>query len=221
MMYEDIDEAAKYQEACRKVKQIAEAIKNMRIKYYPNFVRISEEDKQVYNELNLQIEKIARENGLNQLKDELINEITDKYDGQVPLIDDQEQGQRGNIGLYEKVLKVYYGAIDVEKYALSKGKIKQALKCQAKANACMTELQKSEQEEDRKQLVEMATHYKREKFAELAQTKEQITNWKVFLEDCWQQGNIQEKDGILQEIADKGKDTGEKDKMNINEFVME
>ena len=79
MEHENVDEAIAFQTACKKVKQIANAIKTIRMKYYPNFAKISDEDKQTYEELHLQIDKIARENGLNMLKTELIADINDRF----------------------------------------------------------------------------------------------------------------------------------------------
>lgn len=80
MEHENIDENAKYLTACENVKKIVNAIKLIKIKYYPNFSKISEEDKQVYKELEVNLEKISEDNNLNRLKDALMEEVSAKYD---------------------------------------------------------------------------------------------------------------------------------------------
>ena len=45
MEHENLDENAKYLAACENVKKIVNAIKSIKIKYYPNFAKISEADK--------------------------------------------------------------------------------------------------------------------------------------------------------------------------------
>lgn len=220
MEYVNIDEATRYQEACRKVKQIAEAIKHIRIKYYPNFGKISEADKQVYDELNAQIEKIAGENGLNRLRTELISEIADRYDGNIPSENEKRQGAELN----EKVLKAYYGAIDAGKQALSEGKLKKARNCQKQADTYMKKLEEIEQSQDGNQLVEMATHYKREKFAELVPAREtgknNKTNWEEVMRSSYKTEDVQTRNEVAQEIAGqaKGEETVER---NANEMILE
>ena len=44
MEYEKIDEEARYLKACENVKKIVNAIKNIKMKYYTNFAKISSED---------------------------------------------------------------------------------------------------------------------------------------------------------------------------------
>ena len=41
MEYEKIDEEARYLKACENVKKIVNAIKNIKMKYYTNFAKIS------------------------------------------------------------------------------------------------------------------------------------------------------------------------------------
>ena len=217
MEYENIDEATRYQEACRKVKQIAEAIKSIRIKYYPNFAKISEEDKKIYDELNNQIEKIAGENGLNKLKAELISEINDKYEGKIPSMNEQEEEPEDRTKLSEKTLKAYYGAIDAGKQALSEGKLKRAGNCQKQANKLEETLKKMG-----KEYFEEATNYKRKKFAELVPTKEK-TNWEEVLPDCYESGDIyvQKRTEAQEEIAGQIKSKEEPTRTSTNEFIME
>lgn len=212
MEYENIDEAARYQEACRKVKRIAEAIKHIRIKYYPNFAKISEQDKQVYDELNVQMEQIASENGLSKLKAELIGEISERYDEHIPS-EDEEQGKQG-AGEGENILKAYYGAIDAGKQALSEGKLKKALNCQRKADTYMKML--------KGQLVEIAVHYKREKFAELVpeRKKENTTNWEETMKDCYQNSNAEARSEVAQQITQQAKESVETEKIT-EEMLLE
>ena len=212
MEYENIDEAARYQEACRKVKRIAEAIKHIRIKYYPNFAKISEQDKQVYDELNVQMEQIASENGLSKLKAELIGEISERYDEHIPS-EDEEQGKQG-AGEGENILKAYYGAIDAGKQALSEGKLRKALNCQRKADTYMKML--------KGQLVEIAVHYKREKFAELVpeRKKENTTNWEETMKDCYQNSNAEARSEVAQQITQQAKESVETEK-TTEEMLLE
>ena len=205
MKYENIDETNKYQEACRKVKQIANAIKLIRIKYYPNFARISDEDKQIHDELNTQIEKIAKENGLEKLKAELIEDISDRY----ALNSDEEIHDSSQ--LEDKNLKAYYGAIDAGEKALSEGKLKKARSCQKEADIYWAKLEKLDQKNGTNKLIEMATDYKRAKFAELVPTKEEITTqWNQFMEACHRDESEQDRrefiDDAERNITEKPKE---------------
>ena len=56
MEHENIDENARYLKACENVKKIVNAIKNIKMKYYTNFAKISSEDKKVYEQLNKNLE---------------------------------------------------------------------------------------------------------------------------------------------------------------------
>ena len=60
MEYENVDEVAKRQ-ACERVKQIVKAIKNMKIKYYLDFSKISEKDKETYQKLEEALDQAAKE----------------------------------------------------------------------------------------------------------------------------------------------------------------
>ena len=216
MGYENIDKADAYQEACRKVKRIAEAIKHIRIKYYPNFAKISEQDKQVYDELNVQMEQIASENGLSKLKAELIGEISERYDGNIP----SENEEQGNQSTGENILKAYYGAIDAGKQALSEGKLKKALNCQRQADTYMKILEENGTENAK--LVEMAVHYKREKFAELLPVKEKAnaTNWEETMKGCYKNSNAQDRSEAAQQITQQAKENVETEKIT-EEMLLE
>ena len=214
MEYENIDKAITYQDSCRKVKQMAEAIKKLRIKYYPNFTKISEEDKQIYDELNNQMEKTANENGLNGLKSVLISEISERYSGQIPSADGQENTPQNKKELYDKALIGYYGAIDAGKQILSEGKLKKAIICQRQAEEYMQILQKGGQE-----YVNAALNYKRGKFAELTQSKEK-TNWSEVLPNYFRKEDAQKRDEITKEFADIIKQKEEPEKIETYENVM-
>lgn len=200
MEHENVDEAIAFQTACKKVKQIANAIKTIRMKYYPNFAKISDEDKQTYEELHLQIDKIARENGLNMLKTELIADINDRFQDSQNEADANKQEKPA-----EKILKAYYGAIDAGNQALSEGKLRRALNCQKQANSFMEQLEAIAQED----LLRMAVEYKRARFAELSQErgeKEQVTtNWEQFLQQTYKTEDFQKRNDIAQEILQNAK----------------
>ena len=167
MEHENVDEAIAFQTACKRVKQIANAIKTIRMKYYPNFAKISDEDKQTYEELHLQIDKIARENGLNMLKTELMADINDRFQDSQNEADANKQEKPA-----EKILKAYYGAIDAGNQALSEGKLRRALNCQKQANSFMEQLEAIAQED----LLRMAVEYKYLKNEEKKSKLQQIGN---------------------------------------------
>ena len=159
MNYENVDENATYRIACENVKKIVNAIKTLKIKYYPDFDRISEEDKTKFDELQQQLETISEENGLNDLKDALMGEVTSRYENK-----DLSQ-DNGNSKITDDILKACYGATDAEVTALSTGKIKQAQRCQEVLNQYIEGINS----ESYKELI---TEYRRRKFGELTKTRE-------------------------------------------------
>lgn len=172
MKYEEIEENAIYQNACNKVKKIAKAIKTMKIKYYPNFTKISEEDQKTYQNLQKELDVISEQHGLESLKVALMGEISAKYDNNDI---GNEQEKRSS---KDDILLACYGATDAEQTALSKGKITQAKKCQ-------DTLAKYEEQislmEGSQELLNLITNYRREKFSELSNSKESVeeknTEW--------------------------------------------
>ena len=82
MEHENIDKATQYREACENVKKIVKAIKTIKMKYYPNFARITEEDNKVYQQLEVNLDRIAQKNNLQNLKVALMGEVSAKYDKQ-------------------------------------------------------------------------------------------------------------------------------------------
>lgn len=160
MEYEKSEEDIKYKNACENVKEIVNAIKFLKIKYYLDFSKISEEDEKRLQQLEADLDKVSKENNLGELKSELMSEINAKY------------SQRNNDGepqtkFVDDKLMACYGVIDVQKDVLSKGKIKKAIKCQEILKQYIEEL---DSEEYRKLIVD----YKRSKLGELSKTNEVV-----------------------------------------------
>jgi len=106
MEYGNIDEATR-REACEKVKKIAEAIKRIRKKYYLCFYKISDADKQRYNDLKVQMESIASANGLEKFNAQLIKEIDTQYS------DRTKEGNGNAINDDDDIRQQYLKAIDI------------------------------------------------------------------------------------------------------------
>jgi len=160
MDYQNTDEATR-REACEQVKKIVKAIKAIKIKYYLNFSKISGEDKAIYDKLERNLEEISTSHNLNNLRVALMQEVADRYDGK-PVKDMGE----GNKPEPNEFLQACYGAIDAQKEAISTGRIAQAIRCQEQLKKYKERLDDCGRKE--------VTNYKREKFAELMQTREQI-----------------------------------------------
>lgn len=111
MEYQNVDEATR-REACEKVKKIAETIKKIRKKYYLCFNKISDVDKKRYDELRVQMQNIANENGLNKLSVELMTDIDIQFS------DDKTDSIKKNGGLNnnseEDIHKMYVRAADFQ-----------------------------------------------------------------------------------------------------------
>ena len=176
MEYENVDESAINQEACQKVKQIAEAIRKIRIKYYPNFTKISAEDKEIFDKLNNQIDKIAEKHGLNKLKVELINDIEDRYNENMPENSEEKQKNEGGSNS-ELAFKKYCAAKEVEVTCLKRGQIQRARQCQEEGNRLYSLLSEEEKQE--------AILYKRELFGTLgisiSETYNRVEKYKSIL----------------------------------------
>ena len=184
MEHENIDENVRYLKACENVKKIVNAIKVIKIKYYTNFAKISEEDKKKYDELEKNLNKISEENNLNNLKVALMEEVSDKYDKK----ELKEEPQ--NPKKIDRRLLACYGNIDVQQKALSTGQIGKARKCQKMLDEYLNEL---DNESDR----EMAVRYKREKFAELVMERVAIEKKKAeymnYMKECFDSGTVNER----------------------------
>ena len=211
MNYENIDENATYKVACENVKKIVNAIKALKIKYYPNFDRISEEDKTTFDKLQQQLEKISEENGLNALKGALMEEIDSRYNHK------QVNVENGEIKPSDQILKACYGATDAEVVALSSGKIKQAKKCQEILNQYLNGI-------DSKSYKELITEYRRRKFSELTRTREnkeaENEKWSNNLKLFYKPQDIEARrvvQGIIKSVS-KGKGEPQKDEKETEEL---
>lgn len=193
MEYQNTDEATR-REACERVKQIVKAIKAIKIKYYLNFSKISAEDKETYQKLQANLEKISNEHDLNHLKVALMEDVETKYDGKDP--EDMGRGEQPEPN--DDILKACYGAIDAQKEALSKGRITQALRCQE-------QLKRYKQELDEVGCQEV-TNYKREKFAELMQTREQVEeqlkSWNNIMKGMYKIKHVGKRKETMEKMLD-------------------
>ena len=70
MEYQNVDEAAR-RDACERLKMIVKSIKALKIKYYLNFSRISSQDQETYLRLQKDLDRVAEENDLKNLKNEI------------------------------------------------------------------------------------------------------------------------------------------------------
>ena len=162
MEYEKSEEDLRYRKACENVKKIVNAIKFFKIKYYLDFSMISKEDKDRLQQLETDLDIVSEENNLSGLKTELMSEVNAKYSQKK---DDEEKGSEPKF--VDDNLMACYGVIDVQKDAISKGKIKKAIRCQEILKQYIEEI---DSEEYRKIIV----NYKRSKFGELNRTKEVV-----------------------------------------------
>ena len=202
MIYENVDEVAK-REACERVKQIVKAIKAIKIKYYLNFSKMTAEDQETYKKLEANLEKISADNSLDNLKVALMSEVDAKYD------DKKDFGNNENSEHHDpdEILQACYGAIDAQKEALSKGKISQALRCQEQLKKYMESI-------NLPNYKDMIVNYKREKFAELGRTREemkkQMDKWNRKMKGTYKiEDASKRKDvmGIVTQVQDKEPET--------------
>lgn len=190
MEHENVDENAEYLMACENVKKIVNAIKNIRIKYYTNFARISAEDKQKYELLEANLEKISETNDLGRLKNALMEEVSDKYG--------REKSPKGpNI---DKRLSACYGAVDVQQKALASGKIGKAIKCQKILQEYLDEI-------DNMSYREIVINYKRKKFEELIRSKDDIEErketWRKDMKGFCKSEDIVEREEVAKIVNEK------------------
>ena len=193
MEHENIDENVRYLKACENVKEIVNAIKAIKIKYYTNFAKISEEDKKTYDELETNLNIISEENDLNNLKVALMEEISDKYD-QKELKEEPQNPKK-----IDKRLLACYGNIDVQQKALSAGQIGKARKCQKMLEQYLKEM-------NIEGYREMIDNYKREKFAELVMERvaveEKNQEYMNYMKECFDSGNAKEREQAVKKIEE-------------------
>lgn len=194
MEYDRSEQDTIYRNACENLKKIASAIKAIRIKYYPNFSQISLEDQKVYNELQNKMTQISSEHGLDKLKVELITEINKKYERQN---EDESNNRAGKSE--DDILMACYGAIDAEATALSHGRLGKARSCQKVLEGYMA----AQLEE---KVMERIIQYKREKFAEISKTKDNIQTqnelWINMLRGFNEKTSASKKQEVIQEFGD-------------------
>lgn len=205
MDYQNTDDAIR-REACEQVKQIVKAIKAIKIKYYTIFSRISPEDKEKYLKLEENLERISNSHNLNNLKVALMSEVDAKYDRKD---DDIEPGTEMDP---DDILQACYGAIDAEQEALSKGRIAQAIRCQE-------QLKKYKQQLDSK-MSQVVTIYKREKFAELGKTREQVEemvqSWNNQMKGMYKIKHVSKRKETMEAISE-GQNVNKKQQENSQE----
>lgn len=191
MGYENVDEVARKQ-ACERLKQIVKAIKTIKIKYYLNFSKISGKDKETYQKLESSLEKIASTHNLGNLKVALMQEVSAKYDRKDDDMREQKQIEPDDI------LQACYGAIDAQKEALLRGKITQARKCQEILKLYMEKV-------DLENYKDLIINYKREKFAELMKTRdeleEQNSAWNKIMRAFYREGHSAERKAVIDFIS--------------------
>ena len=209
MEHENIDNAAQYREACENVKKIVKAIKAIKMKYYPNFARITEEDHKVYQQLEFNLDRIAQRNNLQNLKVALMGEVSAKYDKQSS---DDKIGKENNP---DDILQKCYGAIDVQQKALSQGKIKQAKRCQEELKQYMNEI-------DIETYGKLITEYKREKFAELGKSKDKIQEdndrWSDMLKAFYKPKHTEKRPIAMKVISNASEKSIENEKQTEEEI---
>lgn len=187
MEHENVDENARYLKACENVKKIVNAIKTIKMKYYTNFAKISTEDRDIYNQLETNLEKISQENNLTRLKDALMEEVSAKYDKKDIK---NEQGNPRDPNSVDNRLLACYGNIDVQQKALAAGKIGKARKCQKILQQYLEEI-------DSSSYRELVMTYKREKFAELAMERATVERkneeYMSYMKQCFKKGNAEKR----------------------------
>lgn len=215
MEHENVDENARYLAACENVKKIVNAIKSIKIKYYPNFAKISEADKKVYDELEFNLEKISEDNNLTRLKTALMEEVSAKYDKK------DIKSELRDPQFLDNGLLACYGAIDAQQKALSQGKISQAKRCQNILKQYMEEIDSIE---FRKLIID----YKREKFGELIRDREAVQRKNEetmhFMKMCYESGIVLERQHAneqIEEAKNKSAMLFNKAKINTDELVIE
>lgn len=202
MGYENVDETAR-REACERVKQIVKAIKAIKIRYYLNFSKISQKDQETYQKLQANLEKISESHNLHNLKTALMSEVEAKYDRK-----DDDIGPR-NSTEPDDILQACYGAVDAQKEALSRGKIVQATKCQEILKKYMQQINSPD-------VIALVVNYKREKFAELVRTRDEVETqnsaWNNVMRGFYHPEHVKERKdtiGIIGNVQDKPKQNEE------------
>ena len=214
MEYQNVDENARYLTACENVKKIVNAIKSIKIKYYTNFSKISDEDKKTYEELELNLERISEDNNLNRLKTALMEEVSAKYDKK------DIKNEPRDPKFLDNGLLACYGAIDAQQKALSQGKISQARKCQDILKQYMNEIDSTE-------FRKLIINYKREKFGELVRDRQAVQKKNEdtmnYMKSCYEKEDALERQYAnkqIEEAKNKSMELFNKAKINTEELVI-
>ena len=214
MEHENVDENARYLTACENVKKIVNAIKSIKIKYYTNFSKISDEDKKTYEELELNLERISEDNNLNRLKTALMEEVSAKYDKK------DIKNEPRDPKFLDNGLLACYGAIDAQQKALSQGKISQARKCQDILKQYMNEIDSTE-------FRKLIINYKREKFGELVRDRQAVQKKNEdtmnYMKSCYEKEDALERQYAnkqIEEAKNKSMELFNKAKINTEELVI-
>lgn len=109
----------------------------------------------------------------------------------------------------DDILQACYGAVDAQKEALSRGKIVQAAKCQEI-------LKKYMQQIDSPDIIGLVVNYKREKFAELVRTRDEVENqnsaWNQMMKSFYHPEHAMQRQdtiSIIGNVQDKPKQNEE------------
>ena len=214
MEHENVDENARYLTACENVKKIVNAIKSIKITYYTNFSKISDEDKKTYEELELNLERISEDNNLNRLKTALMEEVSAKYDKK------DIKNEPRDPKFLDNGLLACYGAIDAQQKALSQGKISQARKCQDILKQYMNEIDSTE-------FRKLIINYKREKFGELVRDRQAVQKKNEdtmnYMKSCYEKEDALERQYAnkqIEEAKNKSMELFNKAKINTEELVI-
>lgn len=194
MEYQNVDEGAR-RESCERLKMIVQSIKALKIKYYLNFSRMSSQDQETYLRLQNDLDRVAEESDLNNLKVELMADLSARYDGV-----SSRQGdsfKNGDAHNNDDLLKACYGAIDAQAESISKGRIAQAIRCQE-------QLKRYKQGLD-SDICNEVTRYKREKFAELGCSREVLEEknktWKNKMKGMYKIKHVEQRSCAVNQIS--------------------
>lgn len=147
MEYENVNNVLlTREEACKKIKGIAESIEKIIKTNYLNVM--SDEDKKAIKELYVEINETATANGVIKTAEAAIGEIKSKFGGT------PSKPLSGEVSLDK-----FKGAIDAQAEATKNLKLKLARQCQGRANQIFNGLSKRDKAE--------ACDYRRGKFEEL------------------------------------------------------
>ncbi len=197
MEHENINELTNKEEACKRVKQIANVMKKLKINNYLKIGELSQEDKNALSILERDMDTIAQQNGLQKLVGEIKTNLSDRYD----MGNDNKGSELTKTTDFPKILEAYRGAVDAEAQALKTGKISKARRCQSQAQKFMNSLDVDNQRR--------AIMYKREMFLELnlslTNTRDNTQKWINIYQGCYRIIDASERAKIYETFKQKMK----------------